>query len=107
MGPKETRRVGGLGLASRPMGLKMKGVVVSEVGLEAGPSYRVEDVGCLAKGPASLKDQSPSKGPTYSMGYLKQPDLEGKSRKGPISSAAQAPNNDPQEKPPVEVLHLK
>ena len=107
MGPKETRRVGGLGLASRPMGLKMKGVVVSEVGLEAGPSYRVEDVGCLAKGPASLKDQSPSKGPTYSMGYLKQPDLEGKSREGPISPAAQAPNNDPQEKPPVEVLHLK
>ena len=61
----------GLAWLAGLLGLKMKGVVVSEVGLEAGPSYRVEDVGCLAKGPASPKDQSSSKGPTYSMGCLK------------------------------------
>ena len=48
-------RVGGLGLTSRSMGLKMKGVAVSEVGPEASPSYRIEDVGCFAKGPASPK----------------------------------------------------
>ena len=97
-GPKETRRVAGLGLARGSMGLKMKEVVVSEVGLEAGPSYRAEDVGCLAKGPVSPKDQSSSKGPTYSKGCLKQLDLDGKPREGPISLVAQAPNNDLQEK---------
>ena len=104
-GPKETRRVGGFGLTSGSIGLKMKGVAVSEVGLEAGPSYRVEDVGCFAKGPASPKIQSSNKGPaspkvqssnkgpTYSKGCLKQPDPDGKLKEGPISSAVQDQNN--------------
>ncbi|RVW39630.1 hypothetical protein CK203_090634 [Vitis vinifera] len=110
VGPKETRRAGGLGLAGGPMGLKMKRVLISEVGLEADPSSRewAEDVGCLAKGPVSPKDQSSSKGPTSSMGCQKQSDLEGKTREGPISLAAQDSNNDPQEKGlSVEALHLQ
>ena len=98
MGPNETTRVDGLSLASGSMDLKMKGVVGSEVGLEAGPSYRADDVGCLAKGSASPKVQSSSKGPTYAKGCLNQPDLDGKLREGPISPVAQVPNKDPQEK---------
>ena len=68
----------------------MKGVAASEIGLEAGPS---EDVGCFAKGPASPKAQSSNKGPNYSKGCPQQPDIDGKLREGPISSAAQAQNN--------------
>ena len=65
-GPKETRRVGGPGLTSGSMGFKMKGVATSEVGPEAGPSYRIEDVGCCAKGPASAIARSSNKGPNFS-----------------------------------------
>ena len=91
-GPKETRRVGGPGLTSGSMGLKMKGVAASESGLEAGPSYRIEDVGC-SKGPASPKARASNKGPNFSKGCPQQPNPDGKLREGPISSAAQAQNN--------------
>ena len=53
--PNEPRRVSGLGLLSGAMGLKMKGVAASEIGPEAGPSYRIDEVGCSAKGPDSPK----------------------------------------------------
>ena len=100
MGLKEIRRAGGLGLANGPLGLKLKGVVISEDGPEAGLSSRrlVEEVGCLAKGLVSSKDQVSSKGPILSMGCQKLFDLEGKTRDGPISPAAQASSNDSQEK---------
>ena len=51
-GPKETRRVGGLGLMSGSMDLKKKGVATSDFEPNVGPSYRMEDVGCYTKGPA-------------------------------------------------------
>ena len=57
-GPKETRRVGGPGLMSGSMDLKMKGVAASDFGPDAGPSNRMEDVGCNAKGPASTTARS-------------------------------------------------
>ena len=100
MGPKEIRRAGGLGLANGPLGLKLKGVVISEDGPEAGPSSRrwAEEVGCLAKGLVSSKDQASSKGLIHSMGCQKEFDLEGKTRDGPISPIAQASSNDSQEK---------
>ena len=96
VGLKEIRRAGGLGLANGPLGLKLKGVVISEDGLEVGPSSRrwVEEVGCLAKGLVSSKDQASSKGPILSMGCQKQFDLEEKTRDGPILPAAQASSND-------------
>ena len=100
MGPKETKRAGGLGLANGPLGLKLKGVAISKDGPKAGPSSRrwAKEVGCHAKGPVSSKDQASSKGPILPMGCQKQFDLEGKTRDGPISPAAQASSNDYQEK---------
>ena len=92
-GPKETRRVGGPGLTSGAMGSKMKGMAASEIGPKAGPLYRIEDVGCFAKGPASPKARSSNKGPNYSKGCPQQPDPDGKLREGPNSSVAQDQNN--------------
>ena len=93
VGPKETRRAGGPGLTSESMGLKMKGVAASEFGPDAGSSYRIEDVGCCANGPASLVARSLNKGPNCSKGCSQQPDPVGKLREGPNSSAAQDQNN--------------
>ena len=67
-GPKETRRVGGPGLMSGSMDLKMKGVAASDFGPDTGPSYRLEDVGCYAKGPASPIARSSNEGPNCSKG---------------------------------------
>ena len=53
VGPKDTRRVGGPGRMNGSMDLKMKGVAASAFGPDAGLSYRVEVVGCYAKGPTS------------------------------------------------------
>ena len=92
-GPKEPRRVGGPGLMSGAMGFKMKGVAASVIGPEAGPSYRIEDVGCFAKGPDSPKARLSNKGPNYSKGCPQQPDQDGKLRERPTSSAAQDQNN--------------
>ena len=58
-GLKETRREGGLSLMFGPMDLKNKGVAVSDVGPDAGPS---EVVGCYSKGPASSLAQLTNKG---------------------------------------------
>ncbi|RVX21924.1 hypothetical protein CK203_001355 [Vitis vinifera] len=41
--PKESRGVGGPGLKSGVMGLKMKGVAASEISPEAGPSHRLDE----------------------------------------------------------------
>ena len=88
-GPKETRRVGGPSLMSGSMDLKMKGVAASDFGLDAGPSNRMEDVGCYAKGPASTTARSANEGPNCSKGCSQQPDPGGKLREGPKSLAAQ------------------
>ncbi|RVX10544.1 hypothetical protein CK203_016930 [Vitis vinifera] len=72
-GPKETRRVGGPGLTSGSMGFKMKGVATSEIGPEVGPSYRIEEVGCCAKGPALPIARTSNKGPNYSKGCPNSP----------------------------------
>ena len=78
---------------SGSMDLKMKGVAASEFGPDAGSSYRIEDVGCCANGPASLVARSLNKGPNCSKGCSQQPDPVGKLREGPNSSAAQDQNN--------------
>ena len=48
-GPRETRREGGPSILFGSMDLKNKGVAVSDVGPDEGPS---EVVGCYSKGPA-------------------------------------------------------
>ena len=65
-GPKETRRDGGPDLMSGSMDLKKKGVVASDFDPDAGPSYRMEDVGHFTKGPAPLIARSSNKGPNCS-----------------------------------------
>ena len=77
--PKELRGVGGPGLKSGVMGLKMKGVAASP---EAGPSYRPDEVGCSTIGPVSLSNKGPNQ----------QPDIGVKTREGPFSSAGQDHN---------------
>ena len=84
-GPNEARRDGGPGLMSESMDLKKKGVAASD----AGPSCRMEDVGCYTKGPAPPIVQLSIKGPNCLKACTQQPDLGGKLREGPKSSAAQ------------------
>ncbi|XP_059598518.1 uncharacterized protein LOC104881377 isoform X2 [Vitis vinifera] len=74
---------------SGSMDLKMKGVAASDFGPDAGPSFRMEDVGCYAKGPASPIARSSNEGLNCSKGCSQQPDPGGKLREGPKSSAAQ------------------
>ena len=66
--PKDPRRVGGPGLKSGVMGLKMKGVAASEISPEAGPSQRIDEVGCSTIGLDSPKARLSNKGPNYSKG---------------------------------------
>ena len=91
--PNEPRRVGGPGLKSGVMGLKMKGVAASEISPEAGPSYRIDEVGCSSIGPDSPKARLSNKDPNYLKGCPQQPDPDGKLRKGPTSSIAQDQNS--------------
>ena len=91
--PKEPRRVGGPGLKSGVMGLKMKGVAASEISPEAGPSQRIDEVGCSTIGPDSPKARLSNKGPNYSKGCTQQSDPVGELREGPTFSAAQVQNN--------------
>ena len=58
-GPRETRREGGPSLLFGSMDLKNKGVTVSDVGPDEGPS---EVVGCYSKGPALFLAQLTNKG---------------------------------------------
>ena len=74
---------------SGSMDLKMKGVAASDFGPDAGPSFRMEDVGCYAKGLASPIARSSNEGLNCSKGCSQQPDPGGKLREGPKSSAAQ------------------
>ena len=77
--PKESRTADGPGLKSGVMGLKMKGVAACEISLEAGPSHRIDEVGCSSLGPVSRKARLSNKGP--------------KLREGPTFSEAQVQNN--------------
>ncbi|RVW67482.1 hypothetical protein CK203_063035 [Vitis vinifera] len=86
--PKESRGVGGPGLKSGVMGLKMKGVVASEISPEAGPSHRLDEVGCSTIGPKSPSNKGPN-----SKGCTQQSNIVVKLREGPSSSAAQDHNN--------------
>ncbi|RVW93550.1 hypothetical protein CK203_028814 [Vitis vinifera] len=86
--PKESRGVGGPGLQSGVMGLKMKGVVASEISPEAGPSHRLDEVGCSTIGPESPSNKGPN-----SKGCTQQSDIVVKLREGPSSSTAQDHNN--------------
>ena len=74
---------------SGSMDLKMKGVAASDFGPDAGPSFRMEDVGCYAKGLASPIARSSNEGLNCSKGCSQQPDPGGKLREDPKSSAAQ------------------
>ncbi|RVW77375.1 LINE-1 retrotransposable element ORF2 protein [Vitis vinifera] len=61
---------------SGSMDLKMKGVAASDFGPDAGPSFRMEDVGCYAKGLASPIARSSNEGLNCSKGCSQQPDPE-------------------------------
>ena len=74
---------------SGSMDLKKKGVAASDFDPVAGPSHRMEDVGCYTKGPTPPIARLPNEGPNCSKVCTRQPDPGGKLRKGPKSSAAQ------------------
>ena len=88
--PKELRGVGGPGLKSGVMGLKMKGVAASP---EAGQSRRPDEVRCSIIGPVSPSNKGPN-----AKGYGQQPVIGVNTREGPSSPSAGQDHNIIQQK---------
>ena len=88
--PKELRGVGGPGLKSGVMGLKMKGLAASP---EAGPSRRSDEVGCSIIGPVLPSNKGPN-----AKGYGQQPVIGVNTREGPSSPSAGQDHNILQQK---------